>query len=494
MPPPFRAARQRSDAMPLRPPSVSAALPERGRGANLLVVGVLVCTLLLGAPAAAQIRPVAIENATVLTGTGLTLAPGTVTFQGGKITAVGKDVESTFLTRKIAARGKYVTPGLIDAHSTLALRWQPTPGLATAKAADAFDWFAEDEFRNGWRGGITAVYLPARTSGGIGGFGAVLRLGPSDDAGNLLLSDKTVLCATVAGAAPQGPLARIKVTEELRRRFQAAKDYRDAWNDYEENVKEYETKLAERAKKEASAASKPAAGKDVANKKDAANSSEPKKPESGEKKDEKKDELKKPDQPPKDRVAEVLLRVLDGELRLRVEAHEPADILNVLDLAEEFNLAVIVEGATGAYLVADRLAERHVPVVLSAPAAPLAFAPGPARFERPEAAAILRQAGVDVYFGSGVLPSPEAAPQLALRAARAVGHGFDPDAAFESITFGAARLLGVEQEIGQLREGLKADLVIWTDHPLSGSARVERVFVGGREVYHTGDETQERDE
>ncbi|HUU95228.1 MAG TPA: amidohydrolase family protein, partial [Phycisphaerae bacterium] len=209
---------------------------------------------------------------------------------------------------------------------------------------------------------------------------------------------------------------------------------------------------------------------------------------------EKKEELKKPTEPKKDRNAEVLLRVIDGELRLRVEAHLPADILNVLQIAEEFNAALILEGATGAHLVADRLAELEVPVVLSAPPAPVVYVPGAGRHTRPDAAAILREAGVDVYFGSGVLSSPTAAPQLALRVARAVGHGFDADAALETITFKAAGLLGVEKEIGRVKRGLRADLVIWSDHPFAPGATVERAFVGGREVYHADSDKEGRDE
>jgi imidazolonepropionase-like amidohydrolase len=132
-----------------------------------------------------------------------------------------------------------------------------------------------------------------------------------------------------------------------------------------------------------------------------------------------------------------------------------------------------------------------VPVVLSAPPAPLAFVPGPARYDRPDAAAVLQRAGVSVYFGSGVLPSPDAAPHLALRVAEVVGHGFDPQLALERLTAGAARLAGVEKETGRLAPGLRADLVIWSDHPFAPGARVERVFIGGQEVYHVdGEETE----
>jgi imidazolonepropionase-like amidohydrolase len=46
----------------------------------------------------------------------------------------------------------------------------------------------------------------------------------------------------------------------------------------------------------------------------------------------------------------------------------------------------------------------------------------------------------------------------------------------------------VEQQIGRLKKGLRGDVVVWSDHPFAPGARVERVFVGGREVYRAGAE------
>ncbi len=351
------------------------------------------------------------------------------------------------------------------------------------RASDAFDRYATEELRILWQEGITSVNLPARSGPGFGGFNAVLRLRPEDE--KMLLKPEAALAATlgVGWSETQGPLTRVKLAGELRRRFQQAREYRDAWNDYQDAVKEYEEKLAERAKK--SVETKPA-GKSADPK--------PSEPPKGDKKeppkDEKKDELKKPEEPAKDRAAETLLRVIDGDLRLWVEAHEPADILNALEAADEQNLAVVITGATGAWLVADELARRHVPVVLTAPPEPLnrAALDGVAfgadgDYARADAAAILARAGVDVYFGSGVLSGPDAAPHLALRVARAVRSGLDETAALEALTSRAARLLGIPKEAGRLGPGMPADLVIWSDHPLAAGARAERVFIGGQEVW-----------
>jgi imidazolonepropionase-like amidohydrolase len=452
---------------------------RRGRFIPLLVTA-LACALPGAAPLAAQMRPVAIQDATLLVGTGATIEHGTVLFQDGKLTAVGPDAKPSLLARKLAGQGKYVTPGLIDAASGVALRFQFGTNAATAHAADAFDPYADDDIRAAWRDGVTAVYLPARTATGVGGIGCVIRLLPRGDSGERVLKKEVALCAGVGLEGWPGPLLRVRMTEDLRRRFQAAKEYRESWDDYTDSLKEYEEKLAERAKKEAANKDKPTTTK--------AASAEQKPGE------EPKDELKKPAEPAKDRNAEMLLRILDGELRLWVEADAPAELANVLDLAQQFNVALIIEGATGAHLLASRLAEMQVPVVLTAPPARLAYMPGAERYAQPDDAAILQKAGVQVYFGSGRLNAPTASPQLALRAARAVGYGLDPQAALVALTSGAARLLGVDKEIGRLESGLQADLVVWSDHPLAPGAQVERVFVAGHEVFHTDNRPAEGEE
>lgn len=474
-------------------PRVRAVRRSPGLSGTGVLLAAFACSLFVGSPLAADFRPVAIQGGTVLTGDGGVIEGGTVLVRGNKIAAVGPDVGVSVLARKVSASGKFVTPGLVDAYSTLALRYALSGDQAPARASEAFDRYADDEILAALRSGITTIYVPARSGTGIGGRGAVIRLNSGDEFESVVLDDEAALSAVIVADGRQPPLARLKAAEGLRKRFQAARDYRQAWEDYDESLKEYEKKLAERAatQDKDKDAKKPPSKKRERREKGAApakrDTPKPDKPaENDEKKpaDKKKEELKKPAEPKKDRNAEELLRVLDGQLRLRVEAHHPADILNALEIADDFNIALILEGGTGAHLVADRLAEAEVPVVLWAEPAPVSFLSDVRRDTRPDDAAILSAAGVDVYFGSGVLPEPGATPQLALRASRAVGYGFDPDAALQALTDGAARLLGVEKRIGRVQTGLEADLVIWSDHPFAPGAQVERVFIAGEEVYN----------
>lgn len=467
-------------------PQMHAAAPRVYRG-QALRAALLIAAFgfVTSAELAGQVRPTCLQGATILTGDGAVLDGGTVVMQGGKITAVGRHVEAPFLARKLSVSGKVITPGLIDLHSTLAAELG-AEGLATAQAADAFDRYANDDLRAALAQGITAIYLPARAANGFGGRGAVVRLLPRGGRDEVVLSDDAGLCAVIGAAGGEGPVARVRIAEDLRRRFQAARDYREAWEDYEDSLKDYEQKLAERAKQ---ASAKPANEQKAG----AAGDEKPPEKEQPPAKVEKQEELKKPDEPAKDRGAEVLLRVLDGELRLYVEANAPADIVNALEMADELHTALVLQGATAAHLVADHLAASHAPVVLSGPPTPLAYAGDLARWARPDAAAVLDRAGVEVFFGSGLVPA-ETAPHLSLQVARAVGFGFPVEKAVPRMTHDAARLLGVEQQIGSLRPGLKADLVVWSDHPLAPGARVERVYVGGRAVYRADGQSGEDDE
>ena len=64
-------------------------------------------------------RPTLITNATVLTATGDRIEGGSVLMQGGRIAAVGRQVTAPAGAVVIDAQGKWVTPGVIDAHSHL---------------------------------------------------------------------------------------------------------------------------------------------------------------------------------------------------------------------------------------------------------------------------------------------------------------------------------------------------------------------------------------
>ncbi len=447
--------------------------------------------------------------------------------QGGKIVSIGKKIDVPLLARKLSGRGKWVTPGLIDVWSRLGARLEDGAGDVLADAADVFDPYARWEIEAALAQGVTAVYLPASARDGVGGVGAVVRLSP-DPSSDRVVTSRAALHIALGNDPTQRPLQRVRSAMQIRKAFQDAQDYRTAREDYAADLEDYEKKLKERAGAKTDGEERPTGGAghpgraaDVAGALDdgaltadgatavaadepaADNPTDPTQPrprgrrrtppspeelrrleqlrgDGGGGKPEATDDLKKPEEPPRDRRKELLVKALDGDLPVRVEAHRPEDILNALDIAAAFNLRLIVEGATGAHLVAAKLAQREVSVVLGAPATSMLFQGGPRRFEVPDDARRLSDAGVAVFLGSG---DGGETPCLALHAALRVARGAEADACLRAITADAATLLGVESRIGRLEAGMSADFVVWSDHPFSPGARVERVFIEGVEVY-----------
>jgi len=195
---------------------------------------------------------------------------------------------------------------------------------------------------------------------------------------------------------------------------------------------------------------------------------------------EKAEEIKKPSEPRPSREYEVLLRAIDNELPVRVEAHRSADILNALELGKEFGLALTIEGASEAHLVAEQIADAGASVIL-APLTSGGGETGPrARFGA-EAFAILRDAGVSVALSAGL--DDGLGSRFVLDNARIAESVNGDSDAVRLATAGTAELLGVYDEIGSLRPGRYGDLVVWSGDPADPGSMVERVYVGGGLIY-----------
>jgi len=440
-----------------------------------------------------------LKGGELLVGNGTHIKNGALLIRDGKIAAAGRRVRAPRGVETVDVSGKVLTPGLIDVWTTLSAAARGGGGRFDARAADNFNRFDTDNLQAALRGGVTTVYLPARGPDGVCGMGSVVRLAGEDPNTRVLESD-AALCVAV-GLGRGGPLARVKSRAAFRKLWIDAKAYRRAQEDYAEKLTEYEKKLKERAesgeadtdkaKKNADKSKKNDKGKHSAVRprrrrppRGGANTAGNEKP----KKKNAKDELKKPVEPAIDRNKELLLRALDGAFLVRVEAHRPEDILDVLDVAEEFNLALILEGASGSARLSELLGERKIPVVLPSTRPMLAFTAGLERYARPDTAAILSDAGAAVYLGSGPAGAGRSATRhLALNVAGAVGAGLSARKALQLVTRDAARLLGIDDRVGSLARGMSADVVVWSDQPFAPGARVERVYIAGKEVYSISD-------
>ncbi len=180
---------------------------------------------------------------------------------------------------------------------------------------------------------------------------------------------------------------------------------------------------------------------------------------------------------------EALSRVLRREIPLRVTAHTPDDIMTAVRLGEEFDVRLILDGATGAHRVAERLASARVPVIVGASILGLG---GGGPFEgfahTEENAARLHRAGVKISLSTDA----GGGRSVVLEALIAKAHGLPEDAALKAITLDAAAILGVSDRLGSIEPGKDADIVLWRRHPLTTWGETRLVMVNGRTVFERG--------
>ncbi len=175
---------------------------------------------------------------------------------------------------------------------------------------------------------------------------------------------------------------------------------------------------------------------------------------------------------------------------VRVLASRSGDILNALELAETFSLDLILEGAIEAHLVADKIADAEVPVVVGGVDHSGLRRNDLLRRAIRDHGAALSEAGVSWTAGSGS-DSAARARFVILNAQLAAAHDRQGDA-LKTVTADAADSLRVSDKIGRLRPGLLADFVLWSGDPLDPASTVRRVYVGGTLVYEATDKTKEK--
>ena len=147
-----------------------------------------------------------------------------------------------------------------------------------------------------------------------------------------------------------------------------------------------------------------------------------------------------------------------------------------LRIRDEFNLNLIIQHGTEAFLVADELLKRDVPVFLG----PLLV--NRAKVEMKEVsfknANRLAQQGVKfaLITDHPVVP----VEHLRVCAALAVREGLDEEMALHAITRWPAEILGVDHELGSIAAGKRADLVIFDGHPFDFRSRLSLAIVDGK--------------
>lgn len=399
-------------------------------------------------PLAAAVPPagtlVAITNATIMTATHGTIARGTILIRNGKIAAVGADVAVPPGARIIDAEGKYVTPGIVDAHSHSAVEGGVNEGSLSSTAMVRIEDVLRQESLGLYRelaGGVTTLNILHGSANAIGGQNATVKIRWGLPADSMLFAGappgiKFALGENVRrtnSPPPQGrerryPFTRMGVEEFLRERFTRAREYQKAWQTYDAAMK---------SRKKGDAAPIP---------------------------------------PRRDLELDALREVLEGKRLVHAHSYRSDEILMLLRVAKEFGFRVasfqhVLEG----YKVADEIA--------AAGSGASTFADNWAyKMEAwdaiPYNAALMTERGVRVSINSD---SDERARRLYQEAAKAIHYGgVSEEEALRMITLNPAWQLGVDQEVGSIDVGKDADLVIFSGHPFAPASRVEKTLIDGR--------------
>ena len=183
--------------------------------------------------------------------------------------------------------------------------------------------------------------------------------------------------------------------------------------------------------------------------------------------------------PARDLELEALVAVLDGSVPLLVTAYREQDMRSALRIADEFGIRIVLDGAAEAYLMLDAIKAAGVPVILH-PTMARQF--GELENASFTTAQQLHQAGIPFAFQSGYEAYVPKTRVVLWEAAIAAAYGLPFEAALAAITIDAAKILGIEQQVGSIAVGKDADLVLFSGDPFEYTTQVRQVIINGQLV------------
>jgi len=366
--------------------------------------------------------------------------------RGGKIAAIGRNLDAPSNARVIDASGKHVTPGIIDAHSHSATEdLNINEGVysvsSEVRVGDILDPHSAEIYLQ-LAGGVTTIHVLHGSANTIGGQNVIMKMRWGAQTPEELVFNaapptiKFALGENVKQSAFAGPqfggnrdarypATRMGVAALIRNSFTRAKQYREEWARYESLSGRQQSRVP----------------------------------------------------PPRvDLQLEALVEILEGGRYVHTHAYRADEILMLMRLADEIGFKVdtfqhVLEG----YKIADELAAHG--------AAGSTFSDWWSfKMEAYEAipynAAIMEQRGVLTSLNSD---DSNLARRLNYEAAKMLRYGgVPPMKALAMVTLNPARQLHIEDRVGSLAVGKDADIVIWNGEPLSIYARAETTFVDGQ--------------
>jgi imidazolonepropionase-like amidohydrolase len=389
-----------------------------------------------------------IRNGTILTVTNGTIENGSILIRDGRIAAVGRDVETPDDAFVIDATGRYVMPGIIDAHSHIAAEGVNEGSVSVSAMVRIRDVLDPDDVAiyRALAGGVTAAHVLHGSANTIGGQNQLIKLRWGENAEGLVFEDAKPTIKFALGEnvtrdrqPDRYPATRMGVRDVVRQALLEAREYQKEWREYEA------ARLAE-----------PAA---------------PRIP------------------PRRDLKLEALSEVLEGTRRIHAHSYRSDEILQLMRAVEEFNVRIdtfqhVLEG----YKVADEMAAHGA---MASTFSDWWAYKVEAYDAIPYNAALMTERGIVVSINSDDAEEIRHLNQEAAKTMR--WGGLSEEEALRLITINPAIQVGVEDRAGSIEVGKDADLAIFSTHPLSVYAVSDMTLIDGL-VYFDRDEDIDRRE
>ncbi len=349
----------------------------------------------------------------------------------GKISEIAEGLSPLPGEEVVEAEGKFITPGMIDAHSHICISEEgggeigddccdysgtATPELEVLDALYPFDRAVPDCVR----AGVTTTCVCPGSDAVIGGVASVIQL-TGRVADEMLVSRMAAMKCSLGEnpkMAKYNFSSRMGVAYQFRKCLDEALDYRHRKEEAEKSGAYFK----------------------------------------------------------KERGMEHMLLAPEKKMPVHVHAHRSDDICTAIRLAQEYDLDLVLVHGTDAIPVVDYLAKFSYPVIL-----------GPTMSSRSKTetlgktfatAGVLNRAGIKVCLCSDHDVTPMYF--MTTYAGLAVRYGMEELEALKAVTVNAAEILRIAARRGSLKLGLDADIVVWNGHPLDYQTKTERVYIQGK--------------
>jgi imidazolonepropionase-like amidohydrolase len=398
--------------------------------------------------------PLVIRNVNIMTAAGPMIRNGAVAVADGKIVSVGQTVDAPAGAVVIDGTGKYVTPGIIDAHSHLGVYAAPG-GDALSDGNEATNpstpnvwaehsvWPQDPQFPRNLAGGVTTLQVLPGSANLIGGRSVVLKVVPARTVQGMKFPGAKYGLKMACGENPK----RVYAQRGPSTRMGNVAGYRTAWI----NAEAYRRKW------------------------------------------DKWNAVHKGDPPPRDLGNETLAEVLRGNMLVQTHCYRADEMAQMIDISHEFGYKIrSFHHAVEAYKVADVLAREGIGANVWADW-------GTFKMEAMDAIKA-NLAMVDRIPGSHATihsDDPSGSQRLNQEVAKAMKAGIEAgipvteDQAVKWMTINPAWTLGLDDRIGSIEKGKNADLVLWSADPFSIYARTEKVWVDGALLYDRSDPSEQ---